>query len=169
MLIVQHIWRRWTAPGEETPLPGPHDVQLTPERVFGWGQVFDYSENPARSRRLRLDQRPDDLWRPLEWRGGSMGMQIGIHKPGGLRSAWDLGYHAPNWLFTLKAGQIGRVRWNGRFGARPGIGPYFEDHIYWIGIGDPDPNMFHDRPLHAGHERLHLRPRSSTTVDGATE
>jgi len=166
VLIVQHHWRRWTAPDQQGPLPGPCEVQLTPERVFGWGQVFDHSEEPARSSRLRLDPRPGDGWEPLEWRGGAMEMQIGIHKPRGLRSHWDLGYHAPNWLFTLKPGQIGRVRWNGRFGARPGIGPCFEDHVYWIGVGDPEPDMFRDRPLHANHERLHLRRQGA---DRATE
>ena len=146
---MQHHWRRWTALDRPGPLPAPREVQLSPERVFGWGQVFDHSQDPVRSNRLRLDQRPDDAWR--------------------LRSDWDLGYHAPNWLFALKPGQIGRVRWNGRFGARPGIGPCFEDHIYWIGVGDLEPDMFRSRPLHASHERLHLRGGGGwTAFDGAT-
>ncbi|MGZ9113105.1 MAG: hypothetical protein ACXW3K_00655 [Brevundimonas sp.] len=86
-----------------------------------------------------------------------MEIQIGLHKPEAIRSGWDVGWHAPNWLFTLKWGQIGRVQWNGRFGARAGIGPCFEDHVYWIGVGDPDEDMFRDRSLNATHECLHLR------------
>ncbi|MGZ9098959.1 MAG: hypothetical protein ACXW3O_04575 [Brevundimonas sp.] len=157
MLVIQHHWRRWTAPGRQTALPGSAEVQVSPERVFGWGQVFDWSDDAVRSSRMRLDRRPDGPWRPLEWRGGALEIEIGLHKPDGLRSQWDQGFHAPNWLFTLKGGQIGRIRWNGRFSARGAIGPCFEDHEYWIGVGDPDPDMFRDRPLHATHERLHLR------------
>jgi len=157
VLVVQHHWRRWTAPDQQRPLPTARDVRLTPERVFGWGKSFDHSGEVVVCSGARLEQRPGDQWRPLEWRGGAMEIQVGLHRPGGLRSHWDTGFHSPNWLFTLKPGQIGRVRWNGRFGARREIGPCFEDHIYWIGIGDPDPGMFRDRPLHANHERLHLR------------
>lgn len=130
---------------------------MSTERVFGWGQVFDYSEDAVRCFRVRLDQRPDDRWRPLEWRGGAMEIQIGLHRPGAIRSRWPVGYHSPDWLFTLKWGQTGRVRWNGRFGARGGVGPCFEEHTYWIGVGDPDPDMFRDRPLHATQERIYLR------------
>lgn len=133
---------------------------MSPERVFGWGQVFDWSDDAVRSSRVRLDPRPSGQWRPLEWRGGGREIEIGLHRPGGLRSHWDQGFHAPNWLFTLKWGQTGRVRWDGRFGVRGEIDPCFEDHEYWIGVGDPDRDMFLDRPLHATHERLHLRSQA---------
>lgn len=171
MLIVHHQWRRWTKPRQQIALPGPCEVQVSsPDRGFGWGQSFDYSEDAVRTSRARLDRRPDSWWdpleerwnapwHPLEWRGGGREVRIGLDKPGPLRSRWEVTWHVPDWLFTLKWGQIGRVRWDGRFGPRPGIGPCFEDHVYWIGFGDPDPDMFRDRSPDLSHERLYLRPQ----------
>ncbi len=157
MLVVQHQWRRWSVSGGQIALPGAQDVDLPAQKAFGWGQDFDYSEEPARCTRLRLEPRPGALWRPLEWRGGAREIEIGLHRPGGLRSSWEKAYHSPDWLFTLKSGRTARVQWNGRFGPRPGIGPCFEDHVYRIGVGDPDPAMFRDRAPDITHERLHLR------------
>lgn len=126
-------------------------------KAFGWAQIFDRSEEPVRYSRQRLEPRPDTRWRPLEWRGSAREIEIGLHRPDGLRSDWETAWHAPEWLFTVKPGQTARVRWNGRFGIRRGIAPCFEDHLYWIGVGDPAPAMFRDHPPHVTHERLYLR------------
>ena len=157
MLVIQHHWRRWTAPAERIPLPGPRDVDIPPHKAFGWAQVFDGSEDPVRLTRLRLEPRPDDLWAPLEWRGSAREIEIGLHRPGGLRSDWKTVYHAPEWLFTLRPGQTARVQWDGRFGRRGALDPCFEDHVYWIGVGDPAAAMFRDRAPDVAVERLYLR------------
>jgi hypothetical protein len=157
LLIIQHLWRRWDAPAGQAPLPGPQDVEWPEIRIPGWGQVFDCSGDDVRYSQMRLDPRyAEREWAPLTWRGSAAAVEIGLARPDRIRSPWET-WHVPDWLFTLKAGQIGQVRWNGRFSARGGIGPCFEDHVYWIGVGDPEPGLFRDRPLSASYERLNLR------------
>ena len=132
-------------------------MDIPPHKAFGWAQVFDGSEDPVRLTRLRLEPRPDDLWAPLEWRGSAREIEIGLHRPGGLRSDWKTVYHAPEWQFTLRPGQTARVQWDGRFGRRGALDPCFEDHVYWIGVGDPAAAMFRDRAPDVAVERLYLR------------
>lgn len=166
MLILQHIWSRWTK-GQRSggdpryyqrpkleyayPLPSVeagdeaylHDIGTDfLRRDIKAGEEIERMAGPITR----------DWWKQrdkvLDWRPRGKEVDIVLHHP----SRWRMQTKFPAWLpsplFTLRPGETARIEWNGRF--RYSLfgsdrGSYYEQHVYWLALADnPGERLFLD-------------------------
>lgn len=163
MLILQHIWSRWTkeSRGANSLWPRPrlnevyalpalpaegevwrHEVHAVPEEDFAVGE----KAGPVGQEEWR-QSRP---WRatPLGWRlrGDEADIRLSNPSEHRLRTKWPAFLPSP--LFTLRPGETARIDWNGRlrmslFGSNRSL--YWEQHTYWLAVAEaPHPRLFLD-------------------------
>jgi hypothetical protein len=164
MLIIQHIWMRWTKQSrgansrierprleEAYALPAPagegpvlcHEIRAI-EQDHGF--AIDESFAPVD----RDSWRRPAVWHQevLAWRIRSDRAEISIGHPGGERLQTKWPAFLPSPLFALRPGDIARIDWNGRL--RKSMGDsnrssYYEQHLYWLALADgPSPRLFLD-------------------------
>lgn len=163
MLIIQHIWSKWTkaARGANAPLQRPRleGAYLLPPVEPGPGpfrhelraierEGFVLTENAGEiDRDGWIRQLP---WREtaLDWRDRGRFAQIILRKPCEHRQQTKWPAHLPVPLFELHEGETARIEWNGRFrSSLSGFNrsSYYEQHVYWIAVTlEPHPRMFLD-------------------------
>lgn len=160
MLIVQHIWTKWTKqsrganapvkrprlaeayelPAEALRPPEPGEALLDDVRAL-WLEEFELR------RSFEPIARPD--WKHWQWNHGALldwhltgdGADIVLQSDTCRRQTkWPAFLPSP--LFTLRAGETARIDWNGRFrtslsGANRAS--YYEQHTYWLALADEAP------------------------------
>jgi hypothetical protein len=166
MLIVQHIWSRWTkaARGANAPLQRPrldeayalpqepyvsppaggallHDIRALEREDF----AIDPSFAPVTRREWKEAQWSHGAL--LDWHVGAQGVGIILQSDTSRRQTkWPAFLPSP--LFTLREGETARIDWNGRFRTSMGgsnRSSYYEQHCYWLALaGDPAPRLFLD-------------------------
>lgn len=164
MLIIQHIWMRWTKQSrgansrlerprleEAYPLPAPagmsevmcHEIRAI-EQDHGF--ALDQSFGPVD----RESWRHPTVWHQevLDWRIRKDGIEISIGHPGGERLQTKWPAFLPSPLFTLHPGDVARIDWNGRLRMSMGgsnRSTYYEQHLYWLALAEaPEPRLFLD-------------------------
>lgn len=163
MLIIQHIWTKWTkrSRGANSPLerPGLAEAYKLPELPAGTGVVrheiraleredFALVEETGpvtRDQWARLQPNRDNV---LDWRLKGGEAEIILRKPSEGRQQTKWPAHLPVPLFVLRDGETARIEWNGRFissmsGANRST--YYEQHVYWLAVtGTPSARLFLD-------------------------
>jgi hypothetical protein len=162
MLVVQHIWSRWTkrARGanaalkrprldEAYPLPqGQDDGETLLHSVHALEQ--DGFELVSEAFPVTREQGKRSHWNigiRLDWRVRDGAAEIMLNKETErLQTKWPAFLPSP--LFTLRAGETARIDWNGRFRTSMGDSDrssYYEQHIYWLALAEtPEPRLFLD-------------------------
>jgi hypothetical protein len=163
MLILQHIWSRWSkySRGANAPLRRPRleeVYELPPARAVGDVWCHEIGAVEEEGFAIAQGAGPIDLeqWRrsrphratPLGWHLHKDSADIRLANPSQyrLRTKWPAFLPSP--LFTLRLGETARIDWNGRlrmslFGSNRSH--YFEQHIYWLALADaPEPRLFLD-------------------------
>lgn len=163
MLILQHIWSRWTKESrganarwprrrleEVYPLPADeaggdiwcHEICAVEEDGF----AIDESAGPIvhddwiRARPHRTT--------PLAWHMRKGAADIRLTNPSRYRLTTKWPAFLPSPLFTLAPGETARIDWNGRlrmslFGSNRSY--YYEQHTYWLALAEaPEPRLFLD-------------------------
>ncbi len=163
MLIVQHIWMRWTKRSrgatallkrprldEAYPLPersgeGPVLIHEIGAVEGDDGFAIEDSLGPIDLETRRLSGRwHEEL---LDWRIANGEVGISLHWPSErLQTKWPAFLPSP--LFTLRPGDVARIDWNGRLRMSAGDSnrsSYYEQHLYWLALADaPAPRLFLD-------------------------
>jgi len=164
MLIIQHIWMRWTKQSrgansrlerprleEAYPLPAPagdgavlcHEVRaIEQDHGFAIDESFAPVDRETWGR--------PELWHEevLDWRIGKDAIDIIVGRPSEhrLQTRWPAFLPSP--LFALRPGDTARVDWNGRLRMSMGDSnrsSYYEQHLYWLALADaPEPRLFLD-------------------------
>jgi hypothetical protein len=164
MLIIQHIWMRWTKQSrganarlkrprleEAYALPAPrgdgavlcHEIRAI-EEDFGF--AIDESLEPVDRETWKRPQ----PWHEevLDWRIGKDQIGISLGRPGGERLQTKWPAFLPSPLFALRPGDTARIDWNGRLRMSMGDSnrsSYYEQHLYWLAFADvPAPRLFLD-------------------------
>ena len=163
MLILQHIWSRWTksSRGADSPLRRPRLEEVYPLPAGpADGDVWCHEVRAVEEHDFAIEQSAgpiahDDWIRarphratPLGWHLRKDSADIRLSNPSEyrLRTKWPAFLPSP--LFTLRAGETVRIDWNGRlrmslFGSNRSH--YFEQHTYWLALADaPEPRLFLD-------------------------
>lgn len=163
MMIIQHIWSRWTkaARGANAPLKRPrldeayllpatdgvcdvlrHEIRAVEEEDFAL---------IVRAGPISRDQWQRSLpWReaPLDWRLRKGAAEISLRRPSDHRQQTRWPAHLPSPLFVLKPGETARIDWNGRFRMSTfgsNRSSHYEQHIYWLALAEaPEPRLFLD-------------------------
>lgn len=161
MLIIQHIWTRWTkrSRGANSPLKRPrlaeayllpdveqdggvvrHEVRALEQEDFA---LIEELGPTTRDEWERLLPRRDNA---LDWRLRDGKAEIIVLTPFRLQTKWPA--FLPKPLFTLNEGDTARIEWNGRFiSSMSGRNraSYYEQHIYWLAVtARPETGMFLD-------------------------
>lgn len=163
MLIIQHIWTKWTkySRGADSPVKRPrldeayplragdrpcaillHEIRAT-ER-----EGFVLIEEAGATDREDFPRRQPHRDNALDWRLRDGEADILIHKPSEHRQQTKWPAHLPSPLFVLKTGETARIEWNGRFRSSvsgSNRSSYFEQHVYWLALADaPEERLFLD-------------------------
>ena len=161
MLLIQHIWARWTkrSRGADTPLHRPRlaDAYALPS-FAGPGEVLWHE--------IRAIEGDEDFlmgeekgaitceaWRKLQpprenaldWRRSEEEYEIVVKRPSErLQTKWPA--VLPNPLFRLSRGESARIEWNGRFATSMSgrnRATYYEQHVYWLAFAErPSADLF---------------------------
>jgi hypothetical protein len=163
MLIVQHIWMRWTkrSRGANSPLKRPRLEEAyalpRPEGedaalVHEIGAVEEHEGFAIENGLGPVDletRRRRGRWHEalLDWRIDKDEVAISLARPSSrLQTKWPAFLPSP--LFTLHPGDIVRIDWNGRLRMSMGDSnrsTYYEQHLYWLALADaPEPRLFLD-------------------------
>lgn len=163
MLVIQHIWTKWTkrSRGANSPLQRPRLLEAYPlpriddghrvvrheiralerekfERVEEFGPV-------EREQWERLQPYRDNA---LDWLLRERRADIIIRKPSQERQQTKWPAYLPSPLFTLAEGETAKIEWNGRFiSSMSGSNraTYYEQHVYWLAFtGEPTERLFLD-------------------------
>lgn len=152
MLIIQHIWSRWTkaARGANAararplldeayllpPMDGGAPVVAHEVRANEWDDFALIETAGAVTARLWKGRHN------VRWRLRKKAVEINLTNPH-VASKWPA--HLPSPLFTLHPGETARIDWNGRFGFGSNHSSYYEQHIYWVAMADAvEPRLFLD-------------------------
>ena len=163
MLIIQHIWTKWTKASrggnarlqrprlfEAYPLPEirqtagvvRHEIRALEREDFALVEEFG---PVTRDEWARLQPYRDNA---LDWRLRDGDAEIVLIKPSEGRQQTKWPTFLPSPLFVLREGQTARIEWNGRFiSSMSGYNraSYFEQHVYWIAVtGEPGARLFLD-------------------------
>jgi hypothetical protein len=161
MLIIQHIWTKWTkqSRGANSPVKRPrlaeayalpagssdcpvllHEVRAI-ER-----EAFELIEETGPTVRDDFPRRQPHRNTALDWRLRPGEAEILLRKPSEYTQQTKWPAQLPNPLFVLKKGETARIEWNGRFRTSlsgSNLSSYFEQHIYWLAVADaPEPRLF---------------------------
>jgi hypothetical protein len=152
MLVIQHIWSRWTkaARGANAALERARLEEAYPLPAMEPGA-------PVAAHEIRASEWEDFArietagpvtarwwkgWHNVRWRLRKRAVEIYLTDPH-VASKWPA--HLPSPLFMLHPGEIARIDWNGRFGFGSNRSSYYEQHIYWLAMADaPEPRLFLD-------------------------
>jgi hypothetical protein len=164
MLIIQHIWSRWTKASRGTNArlerPRLHEAYELPE----WNEpaeILVHERFAVEEREgFMVDQRVgpvtrDDwarpkLWcaTPRDWRVRKDKVEIRLSHPSEQRLQTRWPAFLPSPLFALRPGDIARIDWNGRFRmsmSGSNRSTYYEQHIYWLTfVATVEPRLFLD-------------------------
>jgi hypothetical protein len=163
MLIIQHIWSRWTkaARGANAPLARPRldEAYLLPP-MEGAAEVVRHEIRAVEEEDFAVIERTGPItrdewqrstpWReaPLDWRLRKGAAEISLKRPSDYRHQTSWPAHLPSPLFVLRPGETARIDWNGRFRMATfgsNRSSYYEQHIYWLAFADaPAPRLFLD-------------------------
>jgi hypothetical protein len=165
MLIIQHIWTRWTqatrgveAGRQKRPRPDEaYPLPEVPPEVPGTSRIFRHEialieqwpefERIDRWGEIGADdwQRPaphrETLW---TWRVRGEDVEVRMHRPRRLQTKFPRVLPSP--LFVLRPGDVARIDWNGRlatslFGSKRST--YYEQQICWIAnVSAAGPRLF---------------------------
>ncbi|MEA3051603.1 MAG: hypothetical protein QOG72_506 [Sphingomonadales bacterium] len=163
MLILQHIWSRWTKESRganaRRPRPRLEEAYAFPEIEAG-GDVWCHEIHSVGEEDFAVEQSLDpivgDEWRhwrphratPLAWHLHKDAADIRLANPSQhrLRTKWPAFLPSP--LFTLRPGETARIDWNGRLRMSMGGSDrsyYYEQHTYWLALAEaPGPRLFLD-------------------------
>lgn len=160
MLILQHVWRRWTkatrAAGDAGPrLAVPEAFPLKgPAGPVGGGEVWVHGVRALEDDGFRVEQRAGalthDAWAHetpmhpanLTWRLGEDEAEIGLSPPSPERLTTRWPAHLPGPVCVVRPGEVVRIDWNGRFVSSLGgsIRAYYYDwHTYWLTWAEAPP------------------------------
>lgn len=161
MLILQHVWRRWTKAtraaadagprltvAEAWPLKVPHGLGAAVA-----GQIWRHEVRALEAAGFAPEQRAGvlthDAWAHetpmhaanLHWRLGSDAAEISLSPPGEtLRTPWPA--HLSLSLLAVRSGHVVRIDWNGRFLASLAGSDrsyYYDWHTFWLTWADAPP------------------------------
>lgn len=143
MLIIQHIWSRWTkeSRGADARRPRPQLDEAYPLPPMDASAPVVAHEIGA------------DTWRDFtlvetagpvtarDWKGAhnvrwglrKKAVEIFLSDP---RPASKWPAHLPSPLFILHPGDTARIDWNGRFAFGSNHSSFYEQHIYWVAMAD---------------------------------
>ena len=158
MLIIQHIWTKWTkaARGANAPLRRPRLAEAYPLPAFDGETEVARHEVRALEREgfaiveeagpTNRDEWPR-LWphrnEALDWRYRGDRADIILRKPSIYRQATRWPAYLPSPLFRLLEGETARIDWNGRFAFGSNRSSYYEQHTYWLAVTDaPTTRLF---------------------------
>ena len=161
MLIVQHIWSRWTkasrGANSELRRPRLNEAYMLPEMPTCAVGLHEVSAVEADDFKLsvRFAAVEHDDWRKpvphhevaLDWHLTDAGAAIALVPPAPQRRQTSWPAYLPTPLFMLAAGETARIEWNGRF--RTSLlgsdrSTYYEQHVYWLAVGDWHARLFLD-------------------------
>ena len=162
MLIIQHIWTRWTkrTRGANSPFARPRLAETYPlPRTIESCEVFRHEIAAIeRERDFEMLDRAGSLtadeWQRshprrkalLAWRIRKEGVEIRLIRPWSLQTRWPRALPSP--LFVLRPGENVRIDWNGRlmaslFGSDRST--YYEQQTMWLALASaPEPRLFLD-------------------------
>ena len=163
MLIIQHIWTKWTkrSRGADSPVQRPRmgDAYPLPLLTEADGVVrheiralerenFDLVEESgpvSRDEWERLQPYRDNA---LDWRWWGDRAEIILRKPSEHRQQTKWPAYLPTPLFILQEGETARIEWNGRFVSSMSghnRSTYYEQHLYWLAVtSEPRERLFLD-------------------------
>jgi hypothetical protein len=163
MLILQHIWSRWTkrARGANAALRRPRleEVYALPALTES-GEIWCHEIRAVEEEEFAVEQSAGPIdqeeWKratphratPLGWHLKKDAADIRLTNPSEhrLRTKWPAFLPSP--LFTLRPGETARIDWNGRLRMSMGGSNrsfYWEQHIYWLAFAEaPHPRLFLD-------------------------
>lgn len=165
MLIIQHIWSRWTKASRGTDVgrlqrPRLHEAYELPHSNEPADtllhEILAVEEDRGFGTEERLGPVTREEWArpqpwcatPLDWRVGKGLVEIVLSRPSEYRLQTKWPAHLPRPLFVLRPGDIARIDWNGRFRMSlfgSNRSSYYEHHIYWLALADaPMPRLFLD-------------------------
>lgn len=181
MLILQHVWRRWTratraaadagprlAVPEAFALKGP----VGPVGPVGAGQAWIHGVSALESEGFRVEERAGamthDAWAHespmhpanLSWRLGRDQAGVSLTPPwaGLRRTRWPA--HLPSPLAVVRPGEVVRVDWNGRFMssmAGSNRSYFYAWHTYWLTWADDPPRDVFTAAVPRKHVDLRTR------------
>jgi hypothetical protein len=159
LLVVQHIWSRWTkfSRGADRPYTRPRlDPSYPLPPGAPGGEAFLHSIAADEWAREELAEAAGPVTRAewqqqdgvLDWRLRGKEVDVVLHHP----SRWRLQTKFPAWLpsplFTLRPGESARIEWNGRFRYSlfgSNRSSYYEQHVYWLALAEaPGERLFLD-------------------------
>ena len=166
MLIIQHIWTKWTkrSRGADAPIKRPRldDAYMLPPAPGAPGApgVLRHEIRALESERFELVETAGEISRQewerqwphrnnaLDWRIRGDEADIILKKPSEHTQQTKWPAHLPSPLFTLDMGETARIEWNGRFiSSLSGYNraSYYEQHVYWLAVAEaPEPRLFLD-------------------------
>jgi hypothetical protein len=162
MLVLQHIWTRWTkaARGANAPLKRPRlEKAYALPVAMQLGSALLHEVRALELEDFRIERSfgaitrqawKEEQWNHgalLDWHLGKEGAQIVLQSETSRRQTkWPAFLPSP--LFTLRDGETARIDWNGRFRTSMGgsnRSSYYEQHTYWLALtDDPEPRLFLD-------------------------
>jgi len=162
MLVVQHIWTRWTkaARGANAPLKRPRlDEAYALPAATPSGDALLHDVRTLEQEDFRIERSFGAItrqeWKEAQWSHGALldwhlgkdGAQIVLQSDTSRRQTkWPAFLPSP--LFTLRAGETARIDWNGRFRTSMGgsnRSSYYEQHTYWLALTEEaDQRLFLD-------------------------
>lgn len=163
MLIVQHIWSRWTKESRGAnarwPRPRLDEIYALPPGPAD-GEIWRHEIRAVPEENLEVAQAAGPIgreewqhsrpWRanPLDWHLHKDRADIRLSNPSEYRLKTKWPAFLPSPLFSLRSGETARIDWNGRFrmslfGSNRSF--YWEQHIYWLAVAEaPTPRLFLD-------------------------
>lgn len=162
MLIIQHIWTRWTklSRGANSPLQRPRLAEAYPLPEVPVGtDVFLHEIKALERENFAITQWAGPItrkeWKEGQWHQGVLldwlqtgfDAEITLHKDTyRLQTKWPS--FLPQPLFKVPLGETSRIDWNGRFRFSlfgSNRSSYYEQHCYWLAYAkDSDPRLFLD-------------------------
>lgn len=177
VLILQHVWRRWTkatrAAADAGPrLAVPEAFPLKgPAGPVGGGQVWVHEVRALEETGFRVDETAGpathDGWaraepgRPanLTWRLGKGEAELGLLRPSAtLQTKWPA--HLPTPICVVGPDDVVRIDWNGRFlRSISGLNrsTYYEWHTYWLTWAEDPPRDVFTAAVPRKHVDLRTR------------
>jgi hypothetical protein len=152
LLIIQHIWTKWTkeARGANSRLRRPRLAERYPLPEFREAasvlrhevraleaEGFAIAEEAGPTDREDWPRLQPYRNNALDWRIRADGVEILLSKPSEYTQQTRWPAQLPRPLFTLREGETARIDWNGRFMSSlsgSNRSSYYEQHTYWLAV-----------------------------------